>query len=142
MPMIRTYSHLMELSTFEERFNYTKLEGKVGVDTFGFDRFLNQRFYKSDEWRSLRNKIITRDNGFDLGHPDYNIHGKIIIHHLNPITQKDIVEQSDILLNPDFMICVSLRTHNAIHYGSNNSIDPPIIYRTPNDTCLWKSTNK
>lgn len=135
---IRTYSELITLPTFKERFEYLRLNGIVGKDTFGFDRYMNQIFYKSREWQSLRNQIIIRDNGCDLGVDGYEIHGKILIHHMNPITPDDIVERSDYLLNPDFLISTTLTTHNAIHYGDEKLIDKEPIERRKNDTCPWR----
>lgn len=135
---IRTYSELITLPTFKERFEYLRLNGIVGKDTFGFDRYMNQIFYKSREWQSLRNQIIIRDNGCDLGVDGYEIHGKILIHHMNPITLDDIVERSDYLLNPDFLISTMLTTHNAIHYGDEKLIDKEPIERSKNDTCPWR----
>ena len=135
---IRTYSELITLPTFKERFEYLRLNGIVGKDTFGFDRYMNQIFYKSREWQSLRNQIIIRDNGCDLGVDGYEIHGKILIHHMNPITPDDIVERSDYLLNPDFQISTMLTTHNAIHYGDEKLIDKEPIERSKNDTCPWR----
>ena len=135
---IRTYSELIALPTFKERFEYLRLNGIVGKDTFGFDRYMNQIFYKSREWQSLRNQIIIRDNGCDLGVDGYEIHGKILIHHMNPITPDDIVERSDYLLNPDFLISTMLTTHNAIHYGDEKLIDKEPIERSKNDTCPWR----
>lgn len=139
--MIKTYSELSKLKTFQERFEYLKLDGVVGQDTFGYDRYLNQLFYKSKEWKSLRDKIIVRDNGCDLGVEGYYIPkgAKIFIHHLNPITSYDLVEETDQLLNPEYLICTSLKTHNAIHYGDKNLL--PVfepVNRTMNDTCPWK----
>ena len=135
---IRTYSELITLPTFEERYKYLKLDGIVGEETFGFDRYLNQIFYKSKEWRSIRDYVITRDNGCDLGIEGHEIFGKILIHHMNPITKEDILERSDLLLNPEYLICTIKNTHDAIHYGDENLliITPP--ERTKNDTCPWK----
>lgn len=135
---IRTYSELIRLPTFEERYKYLKLNGRVGEDTFGFDRYLNQNFYRSDEWRRIRNQIIVRDQGCDLGIPDREIGGKILIHHLNPIAVKDILLQTEFLLNPEYLICVSHSTHNAIHYGNENFLLTMPVERTKNDTCPWK----
>lgn len=135
---IRTYSELITLPTFKERFEYLRLNRIVGKDTFGFDRYMNQIFYKSREWQLLRNQIIIRDNGCDLGVDGYEIHGKILIHHMNPITPDDIVERSDYLLNPDFLISTTLTTHNAIHYGDEKLIDKEPIERSKNDTCPWR----
>ena len=135
---IRTYSELITIPTFEERYEYLKLDGIVGEETFGFDRYLNQIFYKSKEWRSIRDYVITRDNGCDLGVEGHEIFGKILIHHMNPISKKDILERSDLLLNPEYLICTIKNTHDAIHYGDENLliITPP--ERTKNDTCPWK----
>ena len=135
---IRTYSELITLPTFEERYKYLKLDGIVGEETFGFDRYLNQIFYKSKEWRSIRDYVIARDNGCDLGIEGHEILGKILIHHMNPISKNDILERSDLLLNPEYLICTIKNTHDAIHYGDENLliITPP--ERTKNDTCPWK----
>lgn len=135
---IKTYSELSELKTFDERFRYLCLNGKVGKDTFGFDRYLNQRFYKSREWKSVRDKVIVRDNGCDLGVDGYDIYGKILIHHMNPIMLEDFQASSDFLLNPEYLICVTHRTHNAIHYGDENLLDSAPVERHRNDTCPWK----
>lgn len=134
----RTYSELITISDYEDRFRYLKLNGSVGTDTFGFDRWFNQQFYRSKEWKSLREKIIIRDNGCDLAMPGFEIHSKIIIHHMNPISLNDIFEMTDYLINPDYLICVSHNTHNAIHYGDENLLDRLPIERKINDTCLWK----
>lgn len=136
---IRSYSELSCLKTFEERFNYLRLNGRVGRDTFGFDRIFNQRFYKSEEWKSIRNYIITRDNGCDLGAEGYEIRGeRILIHHMNPISLEDIETGSDFLLNPEYLITTIHFTHNAIHYGINNPQERFGIERSKNDTCPWK----
>lgn len=136
--MIRTYSELSLLPTFEERFEYLKLGGEVGASTFGFDRIFNQVFYRSREWKSIRHQVIVRDNGCDLGIDGYDIYGKIIIHHINPISMEDIEKRSEFLLNPDYLICVSHGTHNAIHYGNTDLLIQTPAERYPNDTCLWK----
>lgn len=136
--MIRTYSELIQLPTFTERFDYLKLDGQVGVETFGYDRYLNQRFYHSSEWRSIRDYVITRDLGCDLGVEGYEIYGKIYIHHMNPITQKDIVHSNADLLDPEFLICTTHNTHNAIHYGDASLLITEPVERRPNDTCPWK----
>ena len=136
--MIRTYSELIKLPTLKERFEYLSLQGIVASETFGFDRYLNQHFYRSQEWRSLRNKIILRDNGCDLGLDGCEIYGKIIIHHMNPLLSKDITERTEFLLNPEYLICVSHDMHNAIHYGDESLIPQSPINRAPNDTCLWR----
>lgn len=135
---LRTYSELVQLPTFEERFEYLKLSGKVGKETFGFDRYMNQVFYRSQVWKSLRNRIIVRDGGCDLGIPDRMIYGKVLIHHLNTIVPGDIISNNDMILNPEFLICVSLDTHNAIHYGDSNLLVRDPVERTPGDTCPWK----
>ena len=135
---IRTYSQLKQLQTFEERYDYLKLGGIVGEDTFGFDRYLNQNFYRSREWKRVRDEVIMRDNGCDLGVDGHEIRGKILIHHMNPITSEDIHRVSDYLLNPEYLICVTHRTHNAIHYGDESLIVTAPIERTQNDTCPWR----
>lgn len=136
---IRTYSELIRLPTFEERFEYLKLGGKVGKDTFGFDRIFNQKFYTSKEWKRVRDFVIIRDNGCDLAHEDHTIYGsKIIIHHMNPISLEDIENNTDILLNPEYLITTIHNTHNAIHYGDANLLPKDPIERTKNDTCPWK----
>lgn len=136
--IIRTYSELVSLPTFEERFKYLQLNGQVGKDTFGFDRYLNQNFYRSTEWKRLRNQIILRDNGCDLGVEGYEIHGRIIIHHMNPITIKDIADATEFLLNPEYLISTVHNTHNAIHYGDESLLCLGPIERTKHDTCPWK----
>lgn len=135
---IKTYSELILLPTFEERFEYLQLNGTVGRETFGFDRYLNQTFYRSAAWKRVRDEVIIRDNGCDLGIEDRIIGNKIYIHHMNPITDKDIINRTDILLNPEFLICVSHNTHNAIHYGDENLLMRLPMARTRNDTCPWK----
>ena len=136
--MTRNYHELKKLSTFEERFEYLKLHGSVGNDTFGFDRIFNQQFYKSSEWKRIRDIVIIRDNGCDLGIEGHDIFGKILIHHMNPISIEDIRNSTDFLLNPDYLICVSHETHNAIHYGNESLIRKTPIERTKNDTCPWR----
>lgn len=138
MTNIKTYSELITLPTFEERYRYLRLQGTVGKDTFGFDRYLNQKFYRSAEWKRIRDQVIIRDNGCDLGINDRMIHGRILIHHMNPITDKDILNVTDALLNPEFLICVTHETHNAIHYGDENQLVSAPVVRRPNDTCPWK----
>lgn len=135
---IKTYSELITLPTFEERFDYLKIGGKVGVDTFGFDRYLNQIFYRSDEWKSIRDEVIIRDNGCDLGIEGREIYSRIIVHHMNPITKDDILNRSDFLLNPEFLICTIKLTHDAIHYGDSSILLTEPVIRTKNDTCPWK----
>lgn len=135
---IRTYSELITLPTFEERFRYLQLGGKVGEDTFGHDRYLNQMFYTSDEWRRIRRDVIVRDNGCDLGIQDREIHGLIIIHHMNPITIEDIINRSEFLLNPEYLISTVKNTHDAIHFSDERILITDPIERRPNDTCPWK----
>lgn len=135
---IRTYSELCKFRTFRERYNYLKLGGKVGEETFGFDRYLNQVFYKSPEWMEVRNVVIARDNGCDLGISGHEIYGKIIIHHMNPITLEDIFKRKEILLNPEYLISTILTTHNAIHYGDASLLIDTPTERRPNDTVPWK----
>lgn len=136
--MIRNYSELITLRTFKERFEYLKLDGIVGEETFGFDRYMNQIFYKSKEWASVRREVIIRDNGCDLGADGYEIHGKILIHHMNPINLSDIVHKTDELLNPDYLITTVLSTHNAIHYGDASLLPALPVERRANDTCPWR----
>ena len=137
--MIRTYSELMELPTYEERLQYLMLNGRVGEDTFGSRRYLNQVFYRSYEWQKFRKEIILRDKGCDLGLEGYEILGKIYIHHINPIYIKDIEEKDlDILLNPENAISVSFDTHQRIHYENMSDVNNLPIERSPNDTCPWK----
>lgn len=139
MTNIKTYSELITLPTFRERFRYLKIGGRVGEETFGWDRKINQYFYqRSDEWKSIRNYVIVRDNGCDLGIEGYDIYSHIIVHHINPITVEDIRTSSDYLLDPEFLICTSLNTHNAIHYGDESLLYTSLIERTKNDTCPWR----
>ena len=135
----RTYNELSRLKTLDERFEYLKMGGIIGVDTFGFDRYLNQTFYRSDAWKRLRNEIIIRDDGCELGLKGYEIQGGIIIHHMNPITQQDIIDRNEeILLNPNYLICCcSKRTHNAIHYGDRDLLPQEYVERRRGDTCPW-----
>ena len=135
---IKTYSELVSLPTFEERYRYLKLSGKVGEDTFGFERYLNQRFYQTTEWKRIRNQIIARDMGCDLGVVGHEIYGPVIIHHLNPLNKHDIRLRTEYLTNPEYLICVSPRTHNAIHYGDENLLTKAPIERKQNDTCPWR----
>lgn len=136
---IRTYSELIQIPTFEERYEYLKLNGRVGEETFGFDRYLNQMFYKSPEWLRIRNFVITRDNGCDLAMPGREIRGnKILIHHMNPITVEDILNRSDFLLNPEYLISTIKNTHDAIHYGDSEILYKDPIVRSKNDTCPWR----
>lgn len=136
--MIRTYSELITLPTFEERFKYLQLNGAVGKETFGFDRYINQKFYRSAEWRRIRDKVIVRDNGCDLGVDGYDIHGQILIHHMNPISVEDICDVSQYLLNPEFLISTTQLTHNAIHYGNEDLLVKAPVERRRNDTCPWR----
>ena len=136
---IRTYSELITLPTFIERYRYLKLSGRVGEDTFGFDRYLNQIFYQSKEWRSIRDYAITRDNGCDLGIAGHEIYGRILIHHMNPITADDILKRSDLLLNPEYLICTIKNTHDAIHYSDESLLITDPIERSKNDICPWKN---
>lgn len=137
MTMVRCYTELKQIPTFEGRFEYLKLGGQVAEETFGFDRWVNQRFYKSPEWLKVRRDVIIRDEGRDLGVEGHELQNGIYIHHMNPITVKDIELVRDIVLNPEYLICVSFNTHNAIHYGDKNLL-PKLIVRSPNDTCPWK----
>ena len=139
MKNIKTYSELITLPTFEERFEYLRLDGRVGEDTFGFDRYLNQYLYqRNPKWKAARNQVIIRDNGCDLGIEGREIHGKIIVHHMNPITIEDIERESEFLFNPEYLICVTHNTHNAIHYGDENLLIKGPVERTKNDTCPWR----
>lgn len=136
--MIRTYSELIKFDTFMDRYQYLRLDGKVGEETFGFDRWLNQLFYKDPEWLSIRNEVIIRDNGCDLGITDREVHSRILVHHMNPISREDILARSEFLLNPEYLICTSKTTHDAIHYGDENLLMGEPIERTRNDTCPWR----
>lgn len=135
---IKTYSELIRLPTFEQRFDYLKLHGRIGEETFGFDRYIREKFLRSYEWKRIRDQIIIRDDGCDLALPDRGIFGEIIIHHMNPLTPDDIVHGSDFLFNPEYLICTSLLTHNAIHYGNKDSLILDPVERTPYDTCPWR----
>lgn len=136
--IIRTYTELMKLKTFEERYRYLKLVARVGEETFGFDRYLNQQFYHSQEWKSIRNEIIIRDSACDLGIIGREMSKGIIIHHMNPITKDDLIHQTDFLLNPDYLICTSKKTHSAIHYGDESLLFDGLTERTKDDTCPWR----
>lgn len=136
--MIRTYSELILLPTFLERYRYLRLGGMVGLETFGHDRYLNQALYTSDDWRHFRNEIIIRDNGCDLGCEGFDIHGRILIHHIEPVTVEDIIKRCKRIFDPDNVIAVSHRTHQAIHYGDENLLMLEPIERHKNDTCPWK----
>ena len=135
---IRTYSELITLPTFEERYRYLRLGGRVGEETFGFDRYLNQIFYTSNEWRDVRDYVIIRDGGCDLGIEDREIFGKILVHHMNPIRQEDILRRSKFLLDPEYLICTVKNTHDAIHYGDESLLILPPVERTQYDTCPWR----
>lgn len=136
--MIRTYSEMILLPTFIERFRYLQIGGKVGAETFGYDRYLNQTLYRTAEWKRFRREVIIRDNGYDLGCDDREIYGKILVHHINPITADDIINRHSNVFNLDNVICVSLDTHNAIHYGDEELLMLGPIERTKNDTCPWR----
>lgn len=136
---IRSYSEMMRYKTFHDRFRYLKLSGQVGSETFGYDRYLNQVFYKSPEWRRVRDYVIIRDNGCDLGVEGYDIYDRIIIHHMNPILLTDIEERNPEILNPEFLVCVSHDTHNGLHYGDEILLRPnEFAERRIFDTCPWK----
>jgi len=137
MRSIRSYSELRQLRTFEERYRYLALRGEVGRSTFGFDRYINQGFYTSREWRSIRDRIIVRDEGCDLGIPGYEIHDRIYIHHMNPMVAADIVNGEEYILDPEYLISTTHRTHNAIHYGDESQLAIPREPRRPGDTKLW-----
>lgn len=137
--MVRSYSELIQLHSFEERFRYLKLSGAVANETFGFDRYLNQQFYRSPEWKRVRQQVIIRDMGCDLGCPDRPIRGNIFVHHINPMSVDDIENHPEDLLNPEYLICVSLDTHNALHYGDESILDAnTIVERRPGDTTPWR----
>ena len=139
MKNIRTYSELSKLSTFEERYNYLKLDGVVGEDTFGFDRYLNQQFYQRDhEWKKVRDYVIIRDMGCDLGIEGREIPDSILVHHMNPLSVDDLLNRTDFLLDPEYLISTSRSTHNAIHYGDENLLMKGPVERTQNDTCPWR----
>ena len=135
---IKTYSELSKLTTFEERYRYLRLGGRVGEETFGFDRWINQMFYKDPEWLKIRDKVIIRDNGCDLGIEGREIYSRIIVHHMNPITKADILDRSEFLLNPEYLICTVKNTHDAIHYGDENLLITLPMERNVNDTCPWR----
>lgn len=135
---IKTYSELITLPTFEERYRYLRLSGNVGEETFGFDRYLNQMFYRSQRWKEVRDFVIIRDNGCDLGVEGYEIYGRILIHHMNPITLRDIEYETEFLLDPEYLITTVHNTHNAIHYGDESLLITAPVERRPNDTCPWR----
>lgn len=138
MTDIKCYSELMLLPTFQVRYKYLRLNGEVGKETFGFDRYMNQFFYRSPEWRRVRDFVITRDEGCDLGIPGREIFGRIVIHHMNPIRPEDIRNRSDLLLDPEYLITTIHDTHLAIHYGDEHLLLQEPVERRPNDTCPWK----
>lgn len=135
---IKTYSELITIPTFEERYEYLRLQGRVGKETFGFDRWLNQVFYRSKEWKTVRDKVIVRDCGCDLAMLDREIQGRILVHHMNPIIVRDILDRTEFLLNPEYLICTSKNTHDAIHYGDSELLITMPIERSRNDTCPWR----
>jgi hypothetical protein len=137
MSRIRTYYELRRLDTFEKRFDYLKLDGMVGASTFGFDRWINQRFYTSQEWQAVRREVILRDNGCDLGIPGFEIHSGLYVHHMNPISRESIIHGDESVLDSNYLITVSLVTHNAIHFGSDKLLPRGPIERKPGDTKLW-----
>ena len=134
---MKTYSELCGIGSYEDRLKYLKLDGRVGADTFGFDRFLNQAFYRSTEWKQIRDFVIARDMGYDLGSIDKPIYGRIMVHHMNPLTKEDVLNHSDSILDPEFLISVSHETHNLIHYGGTRK-ERNLVERKPNDTIPWK----
>lgn len=134
---IRTYTELSRLHTFEERYHYLALQGVVGARTFGWERYLNQAFYQSYAWKQTRRDVIVRDLGCDLGVEGFEIHGKILVHHMNPMNANHISMEDPDILNPEYLICVSHRTHNAIHYGAEGQLPRSFVERTPGDTKLW-----
>lgn len=135
---MRTYSEMIKLPTFKERYEYLRLGGFVGQETFGFDRYLNQKFYRSPEWKQIRRDVIIRDEGRDLAMEGYEIQNGLFIHHMNPIGRDDIRNVTDLLLNPEYLVCVSFNTHQAIHYGVDNLLPQLPVERRPNDTCPWR----
>ena len=136
--MIRTYTELITLPTFEERFKYLKLNANIGDETFGYDRYLNQLFYQSQEWRMLRRQVITRDYGCDMALPDFEIMDRIVVHHMNPITKDDVLTHSEFLMDPEYLVCVSDETHKAIHYGDESLLFAEPVVRRPNDMIPWR----
>lgn len=134
----RRYSDLIKINDYLQRFQYLKLGGAVGAETFGFERYLNQQFYRTEAWKKVRDFVIIRDSGCDMAFPGREIHSKILIHHINPITPKDIVERQDWILDPEYLVCVSKQTHDAIHYGDESLLILDPIVRRKNDTCPWR----
>lgn len=135
--MIRTYSDLMRCHTFEDRFRFLALRGEVGAATFGFDRYINQQFYTSTQWKQIRHHVITRDNGCDLGIEGYEIYNRLVIHHMNPMTPNDVIHGDSSILDPEFLITTTHRTHNAIHYGDEHLLPKALVERRRGDTKLW-----
>jgi hypothetical protein len=135
--MIRSYSELSRIVGFEDRFDYLKLNGAVGRSTFGFDRYINQKFYTSYEWKRARNQVILRDDGCDLGVPGYEIYGQLLIHHINPMGVDDIIHGEEWIFDPEYLITTTQNTHNAIHFGSDKLLPKTVIARSPHDTKLW-----
>ena len=135
---IKTYSELISIPDYLDRYNYLKIGGRIGAETFGYDRYLNQILYTSEEWRIFRREIIIRDNGCDMGHPDYELEERIIVHHINPITVEDVLNRDPKVFDPENVVCVSLNTHNAIHYGDESLLILPPVERSKNDTCPWR----
>lgn len=136
--LIRRYSELKRINNFKDRYEYLRLAGIVGESTFGFDRYLNQLLYTSDRWRKVRNEVIIRDNGCDLGVEGYDLHNRIIVHHMNPLSLEEVEKVNDDIFNLEYLICTSMRTHNAIHFGDESLLPKTPIERKPNDTCPWK----
>lgn len=136
--MIRTYRECIQLPTFQERYRYLQIGGQVGKETFGFDRYLNQMLYRTPEWKRFRRDMIVRDNGCDLGCEGYEIYGNVLVHHINPITVEDVINRNPCIFDPNNVICTSLNTHNAIHYGDETLLITEPVVRKPNDTCPWK----
>ena len=135
---IRTYSEMITLKTYEERFDYLKIGGRVGLETFGYDRYLNQILYNTKQWKKFRREIIIRDNACDLACEGYEINYRILVHHINPITVEDIINRKPMIFDPENAITTTHRTHNAIHYGDKNLLMLQPMERTPNDTCPWR----
>lgn len=138
---IKTYSGLMKIDKFYDRYEYLKVDGRIGDITFGHDRYLNQMLYGSVEWKRVRDRVIVRDEGCDMGHPNYLIGGKIIVHHINPITKEDLIRRDPKIFDMENLICVSHNTHEAIHYGSMDLLPKEYVPRRPNDTCPWRCAN-
>lgn len=134
---LRRYNELRRLDTFEERFEYLSLRAEVGQSTFGFDRWINQQFYRSTQWKQIRDHVIVRDSGLDLGIPGHEIYDRVIIHHMNPMTPDEIVDGDEDILNPEYLVSVTHQTHNAIHYGDASLLRQPMVERRPGDTRLW-----